>query len=65
MAGIYTKKKLFEKYYYLPYHEMRNAINTIIAENRALPYDIAKNKKYLRPIEVQQFLKAINIKSHI
>ncbi|CAM1344044.1 hypothetical protein [Tenacibaculum amylolyticum] len=61
MNAIYTKKKLFETYYYLNDGEMRYAINTIIAENRKIPLDIAKFKKKLRPKEVQAFLKEFDL----
>ena len=58
---IYTKKKLFEKYYYLPDGEMRITINEIIANNRNLPVAVAKFKKYLRPNEVKEFLKVYDL----
>ncbi|WP_299618826.1 hypothetical protein [uncultured Tenacibaculum sp.] len=61
MKGIYTKKKLFEKYYYLPEREIRATINEIIAENRALPLEIAKFKKNLRPNEVRRFLEVYDL----
>ncbi len=58
---IYTKKKLFEKYFYLPDGEMRATINEIIANNRKLPLAIAKFKKNLRPNEVQKFLELYDL----
>jgi len=45
MNAIYSKKKLFEKYYYLPEREMRKTINEIIADTRNLPIEVAKHKK--------------------
>ncbi|CAL2114123.1 conserved hypothetical protein [Tenacibaculum sp. 190130A14a] len=61
MTAIYSKKKLFEKYYYLPEREMRNTINEIIAEIRHLPLEAAKHKKKLRPSEVRKFLEAFDL----
>ena len=61
MKGIYTKKKLFEKYYYLPEREIRATINEIIAETRNLPLAVAKFKKNLRPSEVRKFLEAYDL----
>ena len=58
---IYTKKKLFEKYYYLPDSEMRVTINEIIAKSRNLPVAVAKFKKHLRPNEVRRFLEAYDL----
>jgi hypothetical protein len=61
MLAIYTKKKLFEKYNYLPEDEMRVVLNEIIAKNRNLAFDIAKYKKILRPTEVRLFLEAYDL----
>ena len=61
MKGIYTKKKLFEKYYYLPEREIRVTINEIIAETRNLPLVVAKFKKNLRPSEVRKFLEVYDL----
>ena len=47
-----TKSELFSKFRFLPSPELRETINNIIAENRNLPLDKAKLKKYLRPNEV-------------
>lgn len=61
MSAIYTKKKLFRKYHYLPEEEMRIILNEIIAKNRNLPYDRAKYKKIIRPNEVRLFLEAYDL----
>ncbi|MDE0535133.1 hypothetical protein [Tenacibaculum sp. L6] len=61
MTAIYSKKKLFEKYYYLPEREMRATINEIIAEIRNLPFEVAKHKKKLRPSEVRRFLEVYDL----
>lgn len=61
MTAIYSKKKLFEKYYYLPEREMRVTINEIISEIRHLPFEVAKHKKKLRPSEVRRFLEVYDL----
>lgn len=61
MSAIYTKKKLFEKYYYLPEDEMRVTINEIIAKTRNLTFEVAKYKKKLRPTEVRLFLEEYDL----
>lgn len=61
MSAIYTKKKLFEKYYYLPEEEMRTTLNEIIAKTRNLPFEVAKYKKKLRPSEVRLFLEVYDL----
>ncbi|MGQ3678545.1 hypothetical protein [Tenacibaculum discolor] len=61
MNVIYSKKKLFEKYYYLPEREMRVTINEIIANTRNLSIEVTKHKKKLRPSEVRQFLEVYDL----
>lgn len=48
-----TKAKLFKQLYFIPFRELRECINNVIAENRNIPLEKAKYKKYLRPNEAE------------
>ncbi|MGG8495951.1 hypothetical protein ACQY1Q_06020 [Tenacibaculum sp. TC6] len=58
---IQCKKRLFGKFPFIPLPEARAVINEIIAKQRNLPIEIARYKKYLRPSEVEEYLKNYDI----
>lgn len=58
-----TKSKLFSQLSFIPSPEFRIKVNDIIAENRKIPLQKAKYKKYLRPNEIALIKLAFGVES--
>lgn len=57
---IDCKKKLFKAYRTMPESEIRIIINEVIAENRKITVNDAKNKMKIRPAELRIFKERVD-----
>ena len=56
-----TKSKLFSELMFIPSNELRHEINKVIAENRKIPIEKAKYKKFIRPNEVKMVKETFGV----
>lgn len=57
---IDCKKKLFRAYKAMPESELRIIINEVIAENRKISLDSARNQIKIRPVELRMFKERVD-----